>query len=111
MDMDSSSMPMVISILVIGSKIKQRVSGNIKIQMDQFMKETGFKTYSMVKELRHGLMEQYLKEAILMVRSKDTDNLNGQMVQFAREISLIIVFMARQSIPGLMAESMMGAGQ
>jgi hypothetical protein len=73
--------------------------------------ETGERTSNMALELRHGLMEQGMKETTSMERSTEPVLSSGQMVQCTSVNFTIITFMARVFTLGAMVVNMKVSGE
>lgn len=66
------------------------VSENIIMLMVRHMKVIGLRISSMVRELKHGLMEANMRENINKVKKRGTVNINGQMAVVMKVNGLII---------------------
>lgn len=66
------------------------VSENIIMLMVQHMKVIGSRINSMVRVLKHGLMEANMRENINKVKKRGTVNINGQMAVVMKVNGLII---------------------
>ena len=73
-----------------GKMIRLMVSENIIMLMVQHMKVIGLRISSMVRELKHGLMEANMRENINKVKKRGTVNINGQMAVVMKVNGLII---------------------
>lgn len=70
--------------------IRLMVSENIIMLMVQHMKVIGSRINSMVRVLKHGLMEANMRENINKVKKRGTVNINGQMAVVMKVNGLII---------------------
>ena len=66
------------------------VSENIIMLMVRHMKVIGSRINSMVRELKHGLMEANMRENINKVKKRGKVNINGQMAVVMKVNGLII---------------------
>lgn len=73
-----------------GKMIRLMVSENIIMLMVQHMKVIGSRINSMVRVLKHGLMEANMRENINKVKKRGTVNINGQMAVVMKVNGLII---------------------
>ena len=73
-----------------GKMIRLMVSENIIMLMVQHMKVIGLRISSMVRELKHGLMEANMRENINKVKKRGKVNINGQMAVVMKVNGLII---------------------
>lgn len=73
-----------------GKMIRLMVSENIIMLMVQHMKVIGLRISSMVRELKHGLMEANMRENINKVKKREKVNINGQMAVVMKVNGLII---------------------
>ena len=73
-----------------GRMTRLMVSENIIMLMVRHMKVIGSRISSMVRELKHGLMEANMRENINKVKKRGKVNINGQMAVVMKVNGLII---------------------
>ena len=73
-----------------GRMTRLMVSENIIMLMVRHMKVIGSRINSMVRELKHGLMEANMRENINKVKKRGKVNINGQMAVVMKVNGLII---------------------
>ena len=96
---------MVTSTKEIGSMTKQRVTEYIPTWMALSTKGNGEKISSMVKGLKHGLMEQGTMAITRTERSMVEDISSGQIVHLTMASFTKTIFMDMEVTDGLMEES------
>ena len=98
-------MPMVMFMMVCGKMIKPTAKEFIVIQMVQNMTETGQKTNSTAKVLKHGQMGKNMRVIMLMEKSMVMENLLVLTVVLTQDNLKKTIFKGRAHTIGLVAVS------
>ena len=97
---------MEILIQAIGEMIVLKVQESLFMKMVLLMMANGKMIFNMAMEMKNGLMELNMWDSIKRARSIIKAFSLGRMVQFIMVILLIIIFLEKVFIIGLMVENM-----
>ena len=111
MEKEDLSTQMVMFMRGTGCLIKLKDMEYILTWMVPNTKASGRKISSMVKERRHGLMEQCMRVTIFMAKNTAKETLSGAMAQYTKGSSLITTLRERENTDGQMAEHSEDSGR